>query len=94
MNIQSASPLNVSNGTAFGVVCSLECSCGGATLAWSRVGYQSLPSSALVVPENAGRSLTLTFSVVTVDMGGEYACTASRGTQPPANETLVVQVVS
>lgn len=92
VKIQSASPLSVSNGTALSVLCYLDCSCGGAQLSWSRAGYQSLPSSAVVTLGNAGRSLTLSFPVATTDVGGEYVCTASSGTQPPANKTLLLQV--
>eukprot|EP00731_Ephydatia_muelleri_P033471 Em0030g28a len=77
VKIQSVSPLTVSNGTALSVVCSLDCSCGGAHLSWSRAGYQALPSSAAVTLGNSGRSLTLSFPVATTDidatMAGEKA---------------------
>lgn len=92
VSIQSVSPLNVSNGTTVSVVCSLGCSCGGAQLTWSRIGYPSLPSTAAVALDNSGRSLILSFPKVTADIGGEYTCTASNGAQLPANETLVLQV--
>lgn len=94
MRLDNGPQVTILRGNSLDIDCTLDCTCQGARVSWTRDDGVALPITPTVreVPSVTGRLSTLRITGATSSAAGSYTCTATLDGEDPARATTRITV--